>query len=257
MNDDDLAQYVFMGISAEKVEPYHALTVQLRNGLFKDELHRNLFLNDGYQFTGKPPESFFDLTNAVWRRSAVAIQLQYVNHVVDIVTQPLLLHASRPLIAGPEVLALTTLEMSLDDAVDVKTSQGYDLAKVEAYQNLWFTDNETRDMVRQFQRTLEQSFAQFNLQFMLERMDRVRIQNLHGWEEEEKIQRDIKQCFSPKGYTALDNAYYNRASSFMRKAAQPWTQLNRTEFGQLFILQEDEVQRGLAQSMGAAEIISL
>ncbi len=249
VEDDALSHYHFVGIDPERVRPLHELVVQYREELLGNEVLQDLLLYAGRGLPRQRPASYCDIADAVWRRSEVAVHLAYLNHALDGVTQPVLVTFERELISPP---GNDLVDPRYDPSMEVvlgRTSRGHDLARIEALQRQWLTAPEA-EIVRSYKAALERSFAQFNLQFILGKVDRCKETPLFESWPETAYQQQIQRVFTPEAQHHLDNAYYNRATRLFRLAEPLWLQLSQSEFGRFFILSGEEVLAGVASTYG-------
>ncbi len=241
--DDPFFQYHFVGIDPKHVRPLHELVVQYRDELLANEILQNLLIYPGRDPLPQRPTSYYDLADSVWKRSEVALHLQYLDHVMGIATQPALITFEREPIHAPGIDLVDPRQSSSMEIVAGRTSRGHDPARVEEIQRHWLTSPET-EIVRSYKTTLERSFAQFNLQFILGRIDRCKETPLFESWPEIAYQIKIQQVFTPKAHYHLDNAYYNQAGHLLRLAEPLWRRLSESEYGQFFILTAKEVRAG-------------
>ena len=201
----------------------------------------------GYFFVGdldrERPRTFHDYHSRVHHRILISVHLECLEYAIDIATRVQGIQVNSPLILTP----------GAEDAPVITTFGGHDPAQVEVIQKKWFEQTEVVETIREYQRTLQGAFDEFNLQYILGLMLQARIINLPlGTGEEVRLQERIRAAITnhpDKTYTPLDSAYYNVAC---RKAAglNPlWHRLNDSEFGGFFILQPEEAREGVSRIM--------
>jgi len=99
---------------------------------------------------------------------------------------------------------------------------------------------EVSPTLEKYARVLYSAFDEFNLQFILGRIDRARTPFLDDDWEEHKLQKRIKRCFTEVAYSALDSAYYNKAKNFFAQAGPVWDELASSNYGRVFVLNQKE-----------------
>ena len=249
MNDTNLT---YFGLSRDYVEGIglvHDLTVRFRDKLFTNYALQNVLLNDGYDYkeNSERPISFFDLGDAVWIRSMTLGHLSYLRLVIDKVTKPFLVIPKIPLIDTSGRTCLVFPNDLADSLTPITLSASGDInpEKLEAYQRLWFEEDEVRNDVRAFEKRLAEAFDVFNLNYV-----RTKILNAphfapYEGEEVGIIDEISKVRGFREAFGELDDAYYSNARSLYGGCNSLWSKLNSSESGKLFILSQEEIREFL------------
>lgn len=241
LQNDSLSSYLFIGdVDQSKLERLHSLVVKFRDSFLDNHPLQNLLLNHGYEPEDRPI-SYHNVHNSVFNRTLTSVMLHYLDHMVDLATMPQVVQVTTPLIVIPEIGGDYT------DSLEVRTLAGHDAGKVELLQTQWFEQTDVVEVVREYQGTLQIAFDEFNSQFMLNLMRQSRLDLTHECEES-RLQDRIRDAFMPsirETHNPLDNVYYEAGCRALQTASPLWKRLNETEFGRFFILQQDEVEKGM------------
>jgi hypothetical protein len=235
------------GVDPEKAEGLHNLTKEYRDGFLENKHLQNLLLNTGHPMDDEErPKSFHDIQDLVWHRTIVSVSLQYLDYTMDLATRPqqVIISEKSKTESGSSILTYPFDEPELI----VRTPQGYDFEKIEQLQCQWFENSSITETVRKYREKLTESFDEFDLKFILTEMDRTRILLIPDkLKEEFKLQSRIKDAMKNDKYgllyTALDRAYYQRATMIERDASPLWKTLSETEYGRNFVLTIEETRK--------------
>jgi hypothetical protein len=229
----------------EELKRLHDSVVYHKDNVFTNRHINDVLLNDGHAPEGERPNSFYDVYDSIFLRSRTSIHLNFLETMVDIATSPQLtvVNQREKGIVSPEGKGvLYPNDVSVE--VGFETPQGYDSGFIEKLQRKWFEESEVVEDIRRFQSILSGAFEEFNLKFILYRMDRsLRLNIPEDFGERYNIQEKIVSVFGGeyggrgKRLGALDNAYYNRGKQLFGQAGKYWDKLGKRILGKyLFFL---------------------
>ncbi len=225
---NDISQYILIKVDRSRAKPLHDLTVEFHDRLFEDEALSHLLLHHG-EYMEKRPKSYFNITDLVFHRTQVGLQLAVLQRGIELATKPHIVGVSEK-----------GLEISL----------GFDAERVETLQRAWFEHSDVTTLLHRYEAALQRSYDEFNLQLVLSRMDQSRRYCLEPRDEERKLQERILVVWDDEVHNALDSAYYNKGKGRMRVAAVLQEQLSQFDFGRFFLLTGEEMQEGMKRVLG-------
>jgi hypothetical protein len=241
-----LGDYLVMHNADEsRLNMLHTLSVEVRDSFFSVKAVQNLLLNHGDEIPdSERPKSFLGLHDACWKRSGAALQLLYLEHVIDA--------AIRPQIVVQEAAGLWTPGKKYEKRV--VTATGHDAGRIEQLQQHWLTDSELSESVRSFQRGLQEAFDEYNLKYVLGRMFQSQKHQLpKKARAEAELQKRVIQAAGRDEYLALDDAYYRMGNRFYQGCADLYKKLSRTQFGMMFILLQEELTAEISRIRASRE----
>jgi hypothetical protein len=234
----DFNQYMIFGdVDRDKCKQLHDLVVEFHDTIFTNSDVYDLLMEQGYE-PDERADSFFAFNDAIMLRSKVLINLFFLNHTIELATKPHLLEviSNQPIVytePNPEEPEITLSE------------GGYDFKQVETFQKQWLANPEVTKQLTDYQSVLQNSFDQFNLNFILARIYSVKNSYIPDWEDIQKVKTRIDAVFESPLYTPMDNAYYNVARRHATHAGSLYEKVAQTEFGRMFLLSTDETQKAI------------
>ncbi|MBW2997638.1 hypothetical protein KY349_04835 [Candidatus Woesearchaeota archaeon] len=244
----DISEYILAHpCDRDKAEQIHRIVTSYRDELMTNHLLQDVLLNDGYELPDdERPKSFLDLGGAVFNRSMVILHLTYLETMIDHATRPKNAYVSMPVIdtSGETGIVFPGGIDALP--IEITTAEGHDLELIEMIQRGWFENTDVAEVVRKYHSVLNESFDEFNMQYVLLRVHHA-PRHIMPDEETEQLAKEMKSIMDNDAFTALDSAYYNLAMSFMREAGGLWEKLNDSEYGRFFRLTQEEVHEGMSQ----------
>ena len=228
-SEHHLSEYnIFGEASREKVERLHALTQEYTDNLFTDLTLQNILLNQRYE-PDQRPGSYFDLHSNVWSREKNVLHLSFLELAIK--------KATSPQIYGISEQGLVTQE-------------GYSVKLVEAFQEGWFREHAIVETIRIYQKILQQSFSEFNLQLVLGLISQAKTLVIpKEWGEELVILERIMESWDISSYSDLNSAYYECGRHLLQSAGLEWKKLSKNKYGKNFVLTMEEEKEGLSQQM--------
>lgn len=255
---DALSRYA-AGSNLSKAGPIHELAVELRDGLLGNEAIQNLIMNKGYRLEDdQRPTSYHDVSGGTFNRKKISLQLIYGNLAMDVATRQERIALMRE--EGVEyseggVILPESVSLLEEPEISLVTPEGFDIDYVENLQEGWVLNPKTAQVIREYVGELSKSFDDFNLQLILTKMQQRGEDPISSNEGEiGEFQSRItdlmaKENIDPAVFSALDRGYYREATIHERRAASLWKDLNEDPYGMNFIMQYDDVQRFLVESM--------
>lgn len=233
----DLSDYCIFGdIDIEKIKVLHNLVLNFRERFLKDHAVQNVLLNRGEEIPNdKRPESYHNYSLTIIG-AETSIHLATLNYMINMATSPKLTIVKSPgvLLAGEEK----------EDILE--TPEGHNALYVETLQREWMENPQITKILREYQRTLTDSFGEFTAQFILARIDYSNgLFVPPEWKEERAVLESIAKAFSIPAFHALDSAYYEKGRIFLKAAGPLWQQLSKDNFGARFTLSQEEVRQYL------------
>jgi hypothetical protein len=223
-----LDQYALLG-DRDFVRPVHDLVVELHNNYFSNPHVQDVLHSQGHR---EHTPSFFNIVTMSHPRSVAALSLQYVTMAIERAVANHAIGVSLP----------------LDGSRPKFFSDGAPHIAAEDLREEWFQQLDTTPKIREFQKTLENAWDEFNLQYVLTCVLQVRDGPVLADGEEGQLHQHIVDACKdrmPKAYHTLDSAYYNAGRRHLSMASPLWEELNKSEFGRHFILQPDEIKAGI------------
>ncbi len=235
----NIGEYHIYRTGMDEANKLHLLTAEMRDNFFENPAIMNLLWGSS-RARGEAPESFLDIRDAVVHRSITALSLAYLEHAIGIATRPQIMSiGSGDVIATPE------------SEIKFETSQGHNYFRVEELQKQWFQNPDIVEKIREYEKTLNLAFDEFNLKFVLSRMFYSQTNFIFEDCEEKRIQERIADAMKPhRLYHEMDKAYYSMGNRFYAEAGSLYEKLFESDFGRFFILKEEEIQAGLSHDFG-------
>ena len=138
---------------------------------------------------------------------------------------------------------LTMIEQPLDLSYQGKPAtlrQGnYSHEYVEHLQRQWLKSG-LAPVVRTFRKRLEDSFDEYNLKFVLNKLQTLLLPADIGEDDFTTAEiRALKKRVPWQCFNALDSAYYCRANGLAGAAKPFWEELSRSDYGFFFTIMPD------------------
>ena len=113
---------------------------------------------------------------------------------------------------------------------------------------MWFDCPELSQKVRKYEAVLNEALDEFNLQFIVIKLPYACQRPFIPDEcEERNIQIAIGKVANLRDVNDLDNAYYNMGNRLYMQAGKVWEELQKSEFGKLFCLTQENLQKAMKQ----------
>ena len=230
----DISEYYFLLRNAdlEKVKELHKTTGEFRKSFLENHILQDVLLNKGYEVKDRP-ESFLDIIDSTFNRTKTLIHLACVNYLMDSAINPQLAVVTIPTIIIP----------GEEFRVAIENTKGVNFESIEEFQEQWMK-NPISQTVRKYQEQLNSAFDEYNMKFMLNLINRARINSIamgDDWVKERKLQDIIENVADSKAYYVLDSAYYDMGNRSYRGCGRLRKELNENNFGKMFILDMDEM----------------
>ena len=243
----DISEYCIFKADAGHAKELHLLTAEFREQLLENRPLQNLLLNSGeFMEEGQRPKSYLDIVDMTWNRNKIILHLSFLEHAISLATEPHLVVVSSGGLDTSGKTALVYPNEPEERRIALKTA-GFAAAKVEQLQCDWFENPKVVETIREYQKTLASAFDEYNLKFVLAKMQYSLLPIIFEDCEEKRLQGRIKEVMDKNSLSALDSAYYGMGNRFFQSMGPGWKKLSKSEFGRLFILNQDDVQKGLAQ----------
>lgn len=233
-----LAGYYLPGdVDRDKATQVHEIALDFRGRLLSDHTLQNLLLNHGnIMDDNERPESYFDLETASIYRTLVQYRLLALKGLIDLAIKPPQIVIERKAILLP----------GESDEIKVQTQTGLPFSFVEDIQELWIRESDTSKNIRSYKRSLESTFEEFNLQFVLTKMygallpvdasDRFDVPEQEIYD----ILNGVMKVWDSDLYTTLDRAYFGRGKELLSSTEIIAGELAQSEFGRVFLLTQEE-----------------
>ena len=210
-----------------QAEHLHEEVGRYRDLFLEEPALQNVLLEEARE----PLKHLWDVYDQTFHRTNIALQLMYVDHVMTLVTHPQLTAVEHP------------FDLSYQGSPTMIRQGNYDHDKIESLQRQWL-ESGVAETVRAFRKGLEEAFDEYNLKFILNKIQFLLLPADIG-EDDRYTQeiRHLKKTIPWQCFNALDSGYYMRANS-LAKGIQPlWKQLSIDDYGLFFIIKPDELQR--------------
>jgi len=231
----NLEEYCFLlgDVNLDKVRELHKTVGEFRESFLKNHLLQNVLLNKGYKVEDKDmPTSYLTQIDATYNRTRTLVHLMVLENLIELVTIPQL-----------AIIKTGIIIPGREQDTGIKTPQGVSLENLEEFKKDWIKNEKVVETIREYQKTLNLAFDEYNMQFILGRMNESkRHAPLYGdqWEKERALQDRVERVTDSKSFTILGRAYYNMGAHFFRDAGPLHKELSKDKFGKKFLTSRDE-----------------
>ena len=234
------SRYVIVTDKPEKAEGLHNLVAKLKDEFFTNDAVQDLLLNYGAPLLdNERTKSYINHVSGVWWRNLVAVHLAYLELVIDWETST----SSSVNLSEPEKGIIIPGEQQ-KEAFEIPSDM------LEFLQTGWFTYHDTREKIREYQKQLNTSFDEFNLQLIINYMANVfQTRVLPQYKEACKLKEEIDAFFEPKLLWGLSRAYHARGASLFHGAARLRQELEKSEYGVHFTVPAEKAHEQVCQLM--------
>ena len=220
-------------IKKGKIQEVHELIKDFHNNLFSNEhMQEVLFRNTSLSYN--KPNSYHSIKSAVILREQTKIHLQYLEYSIDLAIKP----------------GIIEVNFDIGKLTGEHLIDGYPREIIESLQKGWFENLNTVEIIRKYQKNLNDAFNSFNMQFILSILNRAPYGLFFDCENCKELGDKVNLLldraeFRNEEVNPLESVYYNNAVRNFRIAGTYWQQLDKDSYGRNFRLKIEEVMGGL------------